>query len=294
VSEPIAASELNPFQQTRLLTAERSQLFTRTCETLAQRIEQELSRWFSDATAESEAVEMVMIPDLAQPDTDLAIIKSQYHVTHGVIATELRLALSLVTILCGGLGQPEPEELRPLSRLEMGVYDLLLKPIMRQATRVFMVGESELWTHVSTATALPDSKPEPGVAFPFRIAIGPVEGRLVIGFTAAQLQAYSEDLDRKIAGRHANKQGEPSPQIVKAVRPIPVDLVVGFDPMQVPAGQLASLQVGDVLRTRQLVSKSLVARVGGERVFLVRAAQQGQRLVAEVIGRVGEKGVAGG
>ncbi|MEL7156772.1 MAG: FliM/FliN family flagellar motor switch protein, partial [Actinomycetota bacterium] len=73
------------------------------------------------------------------------------------------------------------------------------------------------------------------------------------------------------------------------VRYVPVELIVGFDSIRVPARILADLQEGDVLRTGQLISQSLVARVGTERVFSVRAAQQGQRLVAEVTGRIASK-----
>ncbi|MEL6984477.1 MAG: FliM/FliN family flagellar motor C-terminal domain-containing protein, partial [Actinomycetota bacterium] len=62
------------------------------------------------------------------------------------------------------------------------------------------------------------------------------------------------------------------------------ELIAGFEPLQVPARQLADLQIGDVIRTRQSVSRPLVARVGGERLFHIRAAQRGQRLVAELTG----------
>lgn len=290
MAETSAVSELNPFQQSRLLTSERTQLFTRTAETLAERLEDELSRWLSDSTVRLEPVEQVVISDLAKPDTDLAIVKSNYHLSHGVIATDLKLALSIVAVLCGGIGQPPPE-VRPLSRLEMGVFDLVLQPVVNLTTELFEVGPCELGTHVTNASGLPDSQPEPAIAIPLLLSVANIEGCLTIGLTAGQLQAYSEELDRRIAGRMATKNNVRNVQIVRAVRPVPVDLIVGFDLMQVPAGQLAGLQIGDVLRTQQSVSKSLVARVGSERIFYVRAAQRGQRLVAELIGRIGvEKG----
>lgn len=287
MADQSGVSELNPFQQTRLLTTERSQLFMRTAETLAERLEEELSRWLTDSTVKSEPVEQCLIADLAQADTDLAIVKSSYHLSHAVIATDLKLALSIVAVLCGGVGQPPPE-VRPLSRLEMGVFDLVLQPVLDLASTLFTVGPCELGTHVNNASALPDSQPEPAISIPLLLSVANIEGRLTIGLTAGQLQTYSEDLDRRIAGRLATKKGAPNVHLVRAVRPMPVDLIVGFDLMRVPAGQLADLQVGDVLRTGQMVSKNLVARVGAERIFRVRAAQRGQRLVAELIGPVGK------
>jgi flagellar motor switch protein FliM len=285
-------TEGNPFQQTRPLSAERAQLFQRTGETLAERFEEELGRWLGESTVRVEPVDITPLPALAGPDTDLAIVKAHYHLTHGVIASELPLALTLVSMLCGGTPTPAAE-IRPLSRLEMGVFDLLLAPLAAAAAEVFEVGPVELGHHVTNASALPDSKPEPAVGIPLQLGVGGVEGRVTVGLTLGQIQAYSEEVDRRIAGRMAARTNTVNLRAVRAVKPVPVELVVGFDPMLVPAGQLAGLQVGDVLRTRQSVTKHLVARVGSERIFQVRAAQRGQRLVAELIARIdSEKGLA--
>jgi flagellar motor switch protein FliM len=283
-------SELNPFRQTRLLTTERAQLFTRTAETLAERLGDEVGRWLPDATVQPGQVEQTTIVEMAKPETDLAVVKSSFHLSYGIIATDLNLALSIVATLCGGVGQPPPEVLRPLSRLEMGVFDLVLTPMLDQATRLFEVGDCEIGNHVANVLGLPDTQHEPIIAVPLQLTVGSIEGHVTVGFTASQLQVYLEELDRRIAGRLASKQDTPSIQIVRAVKPVPVDMVVGFELLDVPAGQLANLQIGDVLLTKQLMSKSLVARVGSERIFNVRAAQRGQRLVAEIIGRIGEKG----
>lgn len=283
--------EGNPFQQARPLTAERAQLFMRTIETLAELFEEELSRWVGESTVRVVPVEATTIHDLATPDTDLAVVKARYHMTHGVVVTELQLALTLVSMLCGGTSLPVID-VRPLSRLESGVFDLLLAPLVKLAAEAFDVGPMELGAHITNASAFPDSTPEPAVAIPLQLAIGTLEGRMTIGLTMGQLQAYSEELDRRIAGRLSTKTHVVNARAVRAVRPVPVDLIVGFEPLQVPAGQLADLQVGDVLRTRQSVSKHLVARVGTERIFHVRAAQRGQRLVAELIARIeSDKGV---
>lgn len=109
---------------------------------------------------------------------------------------------------------------------------------------------------------------------------------MVVAMSASQLQTYSEEVDRRIAGLLASKDDEPNPQIMRAVQPVVVELIAGFEPLQVPARQLADLQIGDVIRTRQSISRPLIARVGGERLFHIRAAQRGQRLVAELTGHV--------
>ena len=285
MSEAIAPSGTNPFQQARLLTTERAQQFNRTAETLAERFEGELARWLSDASVTAEGVEQVDLMALADGSTDLAIAKSQYQMTFGVIASDLVLALSVVAMLCGGVADPPPDE-RPLSRLEMGVYDLVLRPLLDASVELFALGPTELGPHVSSASALPDSQPEPAIAINLAVSVGGAEGMIRLAMSTTQLQTYGEEVDRRIAGLMAARSDEPNTQIIRAVQPVVVELIAGFEPMQVPARQLADLQVGDVIRTRQSISRPLIARVGHERLFHIRAAQRGQRLVAELTGHV--------
>ncbi len=286
MTDTSAAASANPFQQSRLLTTERAQLFNRTAESLAERYEDELSRWLSDVTITAASVEQLDLLDLATGENDLAVIKSQYQMTHGIIASNLSLALSVVAMLCGGVADPPPD-VRPLSRLEMGVYDLVLQPLLDIAIELFEIGPTELGPHASNASGLPDAQPEPAIAVPLTVAIGDSEGAMTIAMSASQLQEYSEEADRRIAGLLASKTDEPNPRVVRAVQPVVVELIAGFEPMQVPARQLADLQVGDVIRTRQSINRPLIARVGAERLFHIRAAQRGQRLVAELTAHAG-------
>lgn len=283
MTDTSAETGANPFQQSRLLTTERAQLFNRTAETMAERYEDQLSRWLSDVSVSAASVEQIELLDLANGDNDLAVIKSTFQMTHGLIASDLGLALSIVAMLCGGVADPPPDP-RPLSRLEMGVYDLVLQPLLDIAVELFELGPTELGPHTSNASGLPDSQREPAIAVPITVSVGSAEGAMTIAMSATQLQDYSEEVDRRIAGLLASKSDVPNAQMVRAVQPVVVELIAGFEPLQVPARQLADLQVGDVIRTRQSINRPLIARVGGERLFHVRAAQRGQRLVAELTG----------
>ncbi|MEM8926222.1 MAG: FliM/FliN family flagellar motor switch protein [Actinomycetota bacterium] len=284
-NEPV---DLNPFEQIRLLNEERARYFFRASEDLAERLSEVLSKWLSDLHISPCQPEEVLIPELAVEDSDIVVVTLEEHLSHGVIVTDLNLALSIITTLCGGNPNPPPE-IRPLTRLETGVYKLILNPILHHGAQLLMAGPAVTSAHVNSASALPDSKAEPGVAMHLDIRMGEIEGRITLGFTAAHLQTFVEDVDRRIAGRVAAKKDTPNRQMATATRSVPLDLIVGFEPIRVPAGVLADLQVGDVLRTGQMLSQSLVARVGSERIFAVRAAQRGQRLVAEVTGRIASK-----
>ena len=277
----------SPFGEVRLLTAERVGLFTRTAESLAGLFGEELGRWLGDVSVVAGQVEQTTLPDLAGVDggVDLALVKSLFAVSHGVVASGLELALGVVALLCGGVVSPAPE-VRPLSRLEAGVFDLVLAPLVDLASGLFMLDGVELSGHVGSASGLPAGQPEPVVGLPFHVSVGGVEGVVTLGLTGSQLQAYSEELDRRIAGQLAARSDAPSAEVVRAVAPVGVELIVGFELLAVPARQLVGLRVGDVLRTRQSVTRPLVARVGDERLFHVRPAQHGQRLVAELTAAV--------
>lgn len=278
-------SEGNPFQQARPLTAERALLFARTTEAMAERLQEDLGRWLGETRVQADPVETTLIPALALPDHHLTLIKARYHVSHGLMAVELKLALTLVSMLCGGIATPVIE-IRPLTRLEMGVLELLLQPLLAVVAEAFDTGPLEIGAHLLHAGALPDSKAEPAVSLPIDLKVGNTEGRILLGLTLGQLQAYSEELDRRIAGRVPAKSNIVNVRAARAVAPVPVELIAGFELFQVPAGQLAGLRVGDVVRTGQSVTRPLVARIGTERLFQVRAAQRGQRLVAEVTGKL--------
>jgi len=274
----------NPLQQARPLTAERQQYFARTAETLAEKFESEMARWLGGTSVRAVSVEQAPLVSLVGDDTDLVVVSAVDHLNNGLVVSDLRLVLGVVVGLCGGDPSKQSNLLRPLTRLETGVYDLVLKPIIDHAGQLFRIGEMSLGIHAATVDALPDSKPEPGIALKFAVTIGSIEGHVIIGFPLTHLQDYSEEVDRRMAGR-LTRPSHPNPQAARAMKPVVVDLVVGFDPVRIPAASLAGLQVGDVLRTGQSVSKSLVARVGNEKVFTVRAGQRGHRLVAELISK---------
>ena len=286
----VSGSGGSPFGDVRLLTAERVGLFTRTAESLAGLFGEELGRWLGDVSVVAGQVEQTTLVDLAGGDdggggVDLAVVKSLFQVSYGVVATSLDLALGVVALLCGGVVSPAPE-VRVLSRLEMGVFDLVLAPLVDLASSLFLLDGVELSGHVGSASGLPGGQVEPVVGVPFHVSVGGVSGVVTLGLSGSQLQAYSEELDRRIAGQLAAKSDAPSAEVVRAVAPVGVELVVGFEVLAVPARQLVGLRVGDVLRTRQSVTRPLVARVGGERLFHVRPAQHGQRLVAELTASV--------
>ncbi len=284
MADPAESTETTPLGQGNLLAGERVQLLARSLEGLAERLQADLQPRINDCTVRPGPITQTTLPALCQEPSDIAVIRTSYELAFGLLVTDLGLALSMVEVLCGGKGDGE-HEARPLSTVETSLMDLVLEPILSNGADQFDLGRSELCFHVASATSLPEAPPEPALALPLEFTIGSVEGAIVFGLTGSQLQTCIEKIDRRLAGQHAERRQRPNALVRQAMAPVPVELVVGFDPLPAPARQLAELQVGDVLRTGQPVTRSLVARIGAERLFTVRPAQRGQRLVAELTGR---------
>lgn len=284
----LAAAGANPFRQNRLLTPERVGPLSQTADALRGRLAEELSRWVNEVRIETRPLEQVDLATLAADGSDLAVVKARDHLAYGLVTTELSLAIPAVAVLCGG--QPdEMAEARPLSKIEVSVFDLVLESALRLAAESFDAGPCEIAYHVIAAAALPTPSDEPAIAVPFHVKVGPAEGLLTFVLTASHLQTHVEALDQRIAGRQAARGRGPNELVARALVPVPVELIVGFEPMAVPAGQLVGLEVGDVIRTGKSVSQNLVARIGDESLYQVRAAQRGQRLVAEILGPVSSR-----
>ncbi len=91
-----------------------------------------------------------------------------------------------------------------------------------------------------------------------------------------------EIIDRQINGQRRNESPIGS-AAAAALQRVVVPVVVGFAGIRVPAMDMANLHPGDVLRTGQSLGRQLVASVGNQPVFTVKAGQRGERLVAEVL-----------
>jgi hypothetical protein len=274
------------FGVSRLLSTERTVFFERSLEVLSEKYAEELSRWVGEAeVVAGAAIEVDNVEGLGVENRDLAVIRPVLGTGFGLLCSDLKLALPVVELLCGGSGSPVSNE-RPLSRLEVGVYDLILAPLLSLLVDSFDLGGCELGGHASGLSALGDTK-GPLLGIPLQIKIGDVEGAIIVGLPAGLLGVFVSDVDRRIAGEVAAvSDSGPCVEIVRAVRPVSVDLVAGFELLRVPATELVGLRVGDVLRTGQSVGRPLIGRVGEQRLFQVRPGARGQRLVAEVTGHI--------
>ncbi|MGH1504198.1 MAG: FliM/FliN family flagellar motor switch protein [Acidimicrobiales bacterium] len=267
--------------ESRRLTPDRIAQFQRSADALAAAIEEEFSSWLAEVSVKAEPVQEVHLEDLTGggDDREIIVIEAREQMSHGLVVVDRGLSLHAVVMLCGG--SPTDDEPRPLTRLEAGVLDVLFHPALALAADAFRIGDCRIVGHVSDAFPLPDLPDESAIALPMRVHHGQTEGSLTLCFTSGQLQEYTEAIDRRLAGQANGRRRNEATE--RAVLPVPVDVVVGFDRVRMSTGQVADLEVGDVIRIGQQLGEELEARVGGENMFTVRPGQLGTRLVAEIV-----------
>ncbi len=267
----------------RGLTTGRAALFQQAADTCGVRLADELDKWISDFTATAEDVQQISLEDFGDKSSrHIIVLECDDGVSRGLVAIDLILALGLATLLLGGRPGDYVDP-RPLTALEGGVLEQLIRPATNLIVDAYRLNPVKIEGHVSETFLLPDLADEPALEIPIKIEGGELEGMLSFGIYMSTLQRFSESVDRRLAGTTGTRRYRQNSVTNRAIQPVQLEVTVGFDPMPVLAGDLAGLQAGDVLRTRHPINKDLVARVGDSTLYTVKAGQIGKRLVAEVV-----------
>lgn len=288
-SAPVPDGETKTAEKANLLeprglTADRAALFQQAADTCGVRFADELDKWMSDFSVKSVSIAEVALKELADKDAGhITVLDCDDGVSRGLIAIDLSLALGFATLLLGGR-HGDYVDARPLTALETGVLEQVISPLTAIIVDAYRLNPVAIEGHVSETYLIPDLGDDPAMEISVVIEGAQLEGQFTFGLYMSTLQRFSESVDRRLAGTSGGRRYRQNSMTHRAVQPVPLEISVGFDPMPVSAGDIASLQEGDVLRTRHPVTKDLIARVGESTIFSVRAGQIGKRLVAEIIG----------
>ena len=193
---------------------------------------------------------------------------------------DTKMALSIVTLMMGGSG--DPGEARPLTPLEAGLLADLAMTMFDQFARELHLGPVRFKANHSDQSTMRDGVAEILMSFSLNLQGSKASGGCQLAISPLSLQSHMEIIDRQINGQRRNESPIGS-AAAAALQPVVVPVVVGFAGIRVPAMDMANLHPGDVLRTGQSLGRQLVASVGNQPVFTVKAGQRGDRLVAEVL-----------
>lgn len=81
----------------------------------------------------------------------------------------------------------------------------------------------------------------------------------------------------------AQSRTAPGASMARAVKDVPVDLVVAFPPIRVPAAELDRIAPGDVIRLDHTVGVPLIGLVEGRPLLVVEHGTSGRRLAVRVL-----------
>ncbi|MCP3911090.1 MAG: hypothetical protein GY713_09075 [Actinomycetia bacterium] len=283
------------FSRPNRLNRDRSRLLEAAGQDAARRLSVGLSRLMDEDVEVSfdELAEMSYKDYLESVpgNADLCVIRTGESGTGlGVIVTPITLASAVIQRLLGG--PMEPVELgRPPTEVECALLDLVLTRCLEgidQALSPFSGLQPHTDRHELDPGALQIADdPDTVITFRYRVGRDDLSDCFSLGLPHNILGPVLEALDRRSASSR-RKTGSASARIDDALSGIGLDMSVGFAPVTMNSTALASIQVGDVIRTDHPVDADLFGTIDGQPRFKVRCID-GRQLTAEIVGQTTDR-----
>lgn len=273
------------FGQSSHLTSEKSALYREAAVQIATDLSTALADTIAGFVVEAgPLIEVEAGEELVEdPDAfDQGSVRSGGGLV-GVVVTELKLALTLVTALMGGAGI-SPGDPRRLTTIERRVLDLLGQVFVDAAKDTLLIDDDIAVdrSRDGAFTAADDDDTASRIGFSFGVRGPAGGGRLILAFDLSTLQSFSDAIDARLSGRRRAAAISTDPATAAALEPVPFPFSVGLGHVELTARQLVELEIGDVIRTGLAVDADLTAAVGDVEMFAVRLGQQGTTLVAHI------------
>ncbi len=262
------------------LNGGRSASFQQSLYELARLTSEALDHWTSRVEVDAGGLSTLTLVEVADEPLHYVEISLEESGQSAYVLFDLELALSLVTLMMGGNG--DPGTVRPLTGLEARVVLDFVDALMVRFSSELDLGPARFRSHHSDQSTLRDGQTDTLLCFGLQFVGPKAGGQVRVAVSPLSLQAHMEVIDRRINGRRRTDTVIGT-AAAAALQPVVVPVIVGFTPVRIPAIEMASLRPGDLLRTGQSVGRQLVASVGEVPVFTVKAGQRGDRLVAEIL-----------
>lgn len=267
---------------TMILPPDKRQVFEQAAHQIGRQTADLLEEWLPGYTVETNPLIELEPGASAVDDTDefdrTGLVGR--HGPSGVLLVELPLALTFVTGLLGGAALPSGEP-APLTTVETRVLDLITGPLVNSAAETLLAGAISLDRDANSGF-LASSDQSASFGFDFTINGPAGGGRLVLQLDTQALQELSDLIDRRLSRDRQPGHSQISPAAVQALEHVPMQIGVGFGPVQLPAAHIADLRPGDVIRTGAPVGAQPSAFVGQIRLFEGSLGKIEDRLVLEI------------
>ncbi len=267
---------------TMILPPDKRQVFEQAARQIGRNAAELLEEWLPGYTVEANDLIEVEPGGSAVENTDefdrTGLVGR--HGPSGVLLVELPLALTFITGLLGGAALPCGDP-KPLTAVETRVLDLITGPLVNSAAETLLAGSITL-DRVANSGFLASSDQTASFGFDFTINGPAGGGRLVLQLDTQAMQELSDLIDRRLSRDRQPGQSQISPAAVHALEYVPMQIGVGFGPIQLPAAHIADLRPGDVIRTGQAVGAQPSAFVGQVRLFEGTLGKIENRLVLEI------------
>jgi flagellar motor switch protein FliM len=219
--------------------------------------------------------------------TFLAILSTPPWTGTSAFGMPLKIALTAIDFLLGGHGKGTPE--RALTDIELGLMKNLIDRAMAELAYAFnSVTEvhPQIMRHESNPQFAQIAAPsEMMIVITFNLKIHEDEGvaTLCYPYTTLQpvLESFSGNLAQVVSTGH--KARDASNKLRRAVLDVPIEFRAEFPAVRLAAGDLAALELGDVIPFGISTDTPITGIVGGVPTYVVRPARKGKRMACQIL-----------
>jgi flagellar motor switch protein FliM len=220
--------------------------------------------------------------------TNLSILSIQPLPGVALLQLPLSISYTAVDLLLGGPGK-NSDLSRPLSDIENALLRELLERILAELKYAF-----ESVVSIDPEIVQVESNPQfAQIAAPsdmivvvtFDVRVNTAYGRATLAFPYTSLAPVLDSFTGNVvvADRDSPQARAARGAMFDHVHDTLVPVSVRFAPVQLTAGEINGLAIGDVIPLNQATSTPLTVTVANESAFLCRPARRGKRLACQII-----------
>jgi flagellar motor switch protein FliM len=224
---------------------------------------------------------------IAPNPTFLAILSTPPWTGTSAFQLPLTSVLTAIDLLLGGHGKDAPD--RSLTDIELGLTKTLLDRAMSELSYAFdSVAQvhPQIARHESNPQFAQIASPsEMMIVVTFQIRINESEGTGTLCYPYTTLQPVLDSFSGNLAQvlPSGDRAREEAAKLRHALLGVPLDFRAEFPAVSMAAGDLASLQPGDVIPLGISTDTPITGMVGGNPTFVVRPARKGKRLACQIL-----------
>jgi flagellar motor switch protein FliM len=256
------------------------------CRTASSGLSAELRTSLELSAAGSEQLPYGTAMAEANPESLLAVLDVSPLETEIALIVEMPLALRLVDRLLGGGGKPREVVPDNLTDLEVVIVRRAVQSLVEQLSATWLdladahFSISSMQTSPATFQLVPPS--EPVLLLHLEARIDGLVSPLVICIPYRSVESVIHRLEHRHYEGQVHVDPQAASQVAAAISGVDVELRAEAGSVELPASEVLSVQVGDVIRLRRRAEKGVILYAGDVPTYVGMPGRNGNARAVQV------------